>query len=97
MFCSKIVYLNSTSQAYAQGFCTKTCASRGFDLKYSFGRATGSFKLDAVGKFTTTSFFDRYDFDAKAWGTRTFMNELITRGYNIYSSGKAFNIIYNGK
>lgn len=68
----------------------------GFDLKYSFGRATGSFKIDGT-KFTTTSFFDRYDFDPKAWGTRTFINELITRGYNIYSSGTPFNIIYNGK
>jgi RHS repeat-associated protein len=69
----------------------------GFDLKYSFGRATGSFKIDLNGKFVTTSFYDRYDFDPKIWGTRTYINELITRGYNIYSSGKAFNIIYNAK
>lgn len=69
----------------------------GFDLKYSFGSSTIDLTLSGNGKVSITRFFDTYDFDPKAWGVRSIINEMITRGYNLYSSGKSFNIIYNAK
>lgn len=33
-------------------------------------------------------------FDSKPWGTRSFINEIITRGYKLYSNGIAFDIYY---
>jgi RHS repeat-associated protein len=62
------------------------------DLKLSFGRAT-VYYTDNNGKATFTGFHDVYDFDPKPWGEgRSFVNEVITRTYNSYSSGKKFEI-----
>lgn len=63
------------------------------DLKFSFGRATVSF-IDRYGEVIFTDFYDEYNFDPKPWGTRTFINEVITRSYDIDSSGRPFRIIY---
>ncbi len=63
------------------------------DLKLSFGRAT-VYYIDNNGKATFTGFYDVYDFDPKPWGNRSFKNEVITRAYNVYSSGKGFEINY---
>jgi len=61
------------------------------DLKLSFGRAT-VYYMDNNGKAIFTGFHDVYDFDPKPWGTRSYTNEIITRTYNSYSSGKKFEI-----
>ncbi|WP_128331103.1 hypothetical protein [Apibacter sp. HY039] len=66
----------------------------GFDLANSFGRATITYR-EINGKILFRSFYDKYDFDPKPWGTRTVFNEIKTRTYNIYSSGKAFEIKFN--
>ena len=63
------------------------------DLKFSFGRATVIYKADS-GKNIFCHFSDRYDFDSKPWGDRSYLNEIITRGYKKWSDGKAFNIYY---
>ena len=66
----------------------------GFDLANTFGRATVTYRV-VNGQTLFRSFYDKYDFDPKPWGTRSTMNEIKTRAYNIYSSGKAFEINYN--
>ncbi|HOK36540.1 MAG TPA: RHS repeat-associated core domain-containing protein [Paludibacteraceae bacterium] len=40
-------------------------------------------------------FYDTYDFDSKPWGTRSPINEIITRTYDSISSGSSFEIFYN--
>ena len=66
----------------------------GSDLKYSFGKA--SVKFYSKGLYTRLlGFYDRYDFDAKSWGTRSISAELITRGYGSIVSGTSFDIYYN--
>ena len=65
----------------------------GFDLKYSFGKAT--VKFYSKGMHTKLlGFYDRYDFDAKSWGERSIPAELITRGYGGIVSGTSFDIFY---
>lgn len=64
------------------------------DLKLSFGRATVKFQYNKRGHAVLNGFYDKYDFDPKPWGTRSVFNEIITRGYNIYSKGKAYEIKY---
>jgi len=64
------------------------------DLKLSFGRSTITYRMEN-NKIIYSGFYDKYDFDPKPWGTRTFINELITRSYNTFSSGKSFDIYYN--
>lgn len=65
----------------------------GFDLKYSFGKAT--MKFYSKGMYTKLlGFYDRYDFDAKSWGERSILAELITRGYGVIGSGTSFDIFY---
>lgn len=64
------------------------------DLKLSFGRATVIYKTTNDGNIYQY-FYDRYDFDPKPWGTRSSTNEIITRAYNAYSDGTAFDIYYN--
>ncbi len=79
------------------GNCTATVdfyKSSSNDLKLSFGRATVKFYYNSDGHAVLNGFYDKYDFDPKPWGTRSRMNEIITRAYNIYSSGKAFQIKY---
>lgn len=66
----------------------------GFDLANSFGRATVTYR-EINGSILYRSFYDKYDFDPKDWGTRSTWNEIKTRAYNIYSSGKAFEVLYN--
>ncbi len=63
------------------------------DLKLSFGKAT-VYYMDNNGKVIYSGFHDVYDFDPKPLGTRSIPNEIITRTYNVYSSGKAFEINY---
>lgn len=66
------------------------------DLKLSFGRATITYRIEN-DKYIYSTFYDKYDFDSKPWGTRSVVNEVITRAYNSYSDGKSFNIYYNKK
>jgi RHS repeat-associated protein len=64
------------------------------DLALSFGRATVSY-TSINGKIVYDGFYDKYDFDSKPWGVRTYKNEIITRLYNGISNGKSFEIFYN--
>lgn len=71
------------------------------DLKFSFGKATVTYRIGGVGmsnrlknNYIYSNFYDRYDFDPKPWGTRTVPNEVITRGYGWYSKGTPFDIYY---
>jgi hypothetical protein len=64
------------------------------DLKLSFGRATVTYRIEN-NQYVHTSFYDRYDFDSKPWGTRTYKNEIITRAYNTISNGTPFGIYFN--
>ncbi len=64
------------------------------DLALSFGRATVIYKK-YNGRNVYKHFYDRYDFDAKHWGVRSFLNEIITRSYGKLYGGKAFDIYYN--
>ena len=66
----------------------------GFDLANTFGKATVTYRV-VNGKPLFRSFYDTYNFDPKPWGTRSTINEIKTRAYNVYSSGKAFEINYN--
>jgi len=65
----------------------------GRDLQYSFGKAF--VKFYSKGLYTRLlGFYDRYDFDAKPWGTRSISAELITRGYGSIVNGTSFDIYY---
>ncbi len=79
------------------GNCTATVdfyKSSSNDLKLSFGRATVKFYYNKSGYAVINGFYDNYDFDPKPWGTRSTVNEIITRAYSVYSSGKAFEVKY---
>lgn len=64
------------------------------DLRLSFGKATVKFQYNKRGHAIMKGFYDKYDFDPKPWGERTILGEVITRVYNFYSSGKAYEIKY---
>lgn len=64
------------------------------DLKLYFSKATVKFYYNKDGHAILNGFYDKYDFDPKPWGERSRINEIITRAYNIYSSGKKFDIKY---
>jgi len=62
------------------------------DLALSFGNAWVFYKMEGAYKIYY-DFNDTYDFDSKPWGKgRSIPNEIITRGYNLYSNGKSFRI-----
>ena len=66
----------------------------GFDLANTFGKATVTYRV-VNGKKLYRTFYDKYDFDPKEWGVRSTSSEIKTRLYNIYSSGKAFEIKFD--
>ena len=66
----------------------------GFDLANTFGKATVTYRV-VNGKKLYRTFYDKYDFDPKEWGVRSNSSEIKTRLYNIYSSGKAFEIKFD--
>ncbi len=64
------------------------------DLALSFGRATLSYSV-VNDKKVFDGFYDRYDFDSKELGVRSYTNEAMTRTYNTLFEGKSYNIYYN--
>lgn len=60
-----------------------------YDLRFSFGTAT----LYLNDSLLPVGFRDTYDFDAQKGG-RSFLNEVITRGYGFFVKGQPFDIIY---
>lgn len=89
--------IDYSSAKCVNGNCTATVdfyKSSSYDLKFSFGKAMVKFHYNKSGQAVIYGFYDKYDFDPKPWGKRSTMNEFITRLYNIYSSGKAFEIKY---
>lgn len=89
------VYIIVQKKRLSEQYCTASIDfyDSGFDLKYSFGKA--SVKFYSKGLYTRLlGFHDRYDFDSKPWGTRSMSAELITRGYNSAVNGTPFEIYY---
>ena len=67
----------------------------GFDLKYSFGEARVFYTMEK-GRYNFIDLNDTYNFNSQPWGEgRSYLNEIITRGYNWLSNGKPFNIYHN--
>jgi len=74
--------------------CTIDFYNSNNDLRFSFGRSTVTYYVkDGVRIYN--GFYDTYDFDSKPWGTRSPINEIITRTYDSISSGSSFEIFYN--
>ena len=89
----KIDYANATLGEDGYYTTSINFYDSGFDLKYSFGNAT--VKFYSKGMYTRLlGFYDKYDFDAKPWGTRSMLSELITRGYGGVVNGTSFGIYY---
>lgn len=65
------------------------------EYDFAFGRATMYFSYDQTNGFQPTGFYDYWDLDPKAWGTRSNTNEVITRFYNWQlDGGTPFKITY---
>lgn len=65
------------------------------DYDFAFGRATMNFSFDKTNGFKPVGFYDIWDLDPKAWGTRSYFNEGVTRYFNWQlNGGKPFKVTY---